>query len=182
MKYKAKSMRKWYMDGYEWEQVQDKKGKMRPQLVYRGLYYRYETKNLFGEKCRTGLLSALTICFLVAGYFLQGQTLGYSWVGAISLILVIPAMYLLIGLIFFLTQKGALTTRQLYAGYGRMIRSLRWLGILAGCVLICAVLFLVERRQITMVSELLFPTALLLTLMMVVLVSFRLKCIEPRAE
>lgn len=182
MKHKAKSMRKWYMDGYEWEQVPDKKGKMRLQLVYRGLYYRYETENLFREKCRTGLLSALAICILVVGYFLIGQALGHSWVGAISLILVIPAMYLLIGLIFFLAQKGVLTTRQLYEGYGRMLRSLRWLGILDGGVLICAVIYLVEQRQITMVSELLFPTALLLTLLMVVLVLFRLKCIQPCAE
>lgn len=183
MKFKAKSMRKWYMDGYEWEQRPDKKGKMRTQLVYRGLYYRYETENLTGEKCRIGLLTALAICFLIAAYCLPGRTLGHSWVGAISLILIIPAMYTVIGLMSFLLQKGALTTRQLYAGYGRTLRSLRWLGILDGGVLICTAIFLIYRRgSIDSVSELPFPAALILTLLLAVLALTRLRRIQPRAE
>ena len=183
MKNRRKPMRQWYFEGYEWQETVDQRGKKRRELVYTGLYYRYETEKPSAAKGRVGVLTGLYLCLLIAMYFLPCDTMRYGWMGAVSLCVLIPAIYLAVGLVFFLLQKPPFTHRQTYAGYYRMLRSLWWSRLLTAAVLVCDVVFLILRGgELEILPELMLPGALVILLALSLIVTVQLKRMPPKAE
>ena len=160
-------MSDWYMEGYSRQTVFDAKtGKNKTELVYQGLYYTYETDSIPGLKRMIAALSVLYLAVCVVPWFLPGYITGYTWAGAVGLLMVIPLVYLVIGCLFFLLQKVPLTSRQTYAGYWRIVRAFQFGFWIQLAILLCGIICLIlYRSRITApVQEILYLIVLLVCL------------------
>lgn len=120
----ARQRGSWYFEGYQSEIQLDDKGREKRVLVYRGEWYGLGLEPTAYRRCKLtflGLTVLLTALYLLINFFPSegGMT---SWVGAPCLLVLVPLIFLWIGLVNFLPAKEKWELRVFYAGYRRMYR------------------------------------------------------------
>ncbi len=115
-----------YFEGYEKRTVLKENGKEKTDFVYVGNYFRIDTDKAGLKRINAVVIAAPVIfigLFIAAGVMHSlGNT--YGWTGLVSMIMLIPAVYWVIGSVRFVTAGEYMESRKVYYGHGRILRSL----------------------------------------------------------
>lgn len=135
----------WYFDGYEGRSVPNPDGRPRRQLVYTGEYYGFSgVGKMRGQKLWYTLAVAVYLLCYVSNSLSNGTMAHTAYVGLPVFLSVVPAVWLVIGLVCFWAAGPEMTARTLYSSLRRMKRSLWFITPLlavgsGGCV-VCFIL------------------------------------------
>ncbi|MCD8322680.1 MAG: hypothetical protein LUC89_07350 [Oscillospiraceae bacterium] len=136
-------MNQWYFQG--WEKRKTENGKT--DFVYVGEYYTLP-HGLRQAKLVTGLLTAGAVIFYVLTAFFPSA--GGMWRPAApaQLLVIVPLLYLCIGLVNLLLQKEErLTYRDWYSSCRRMKRASLWAVILSAAMVVVELVYIVAFRD-----------------------------------
>lgn len=124
----------WYLEGWRYEETIAANGNRQRKLVYRGEYYALPLngKNArIAFKVATAALTLLLCAAYVIAFTLAESSAPRIFVGACMLV-VIPMMYLFLGVGRLLTVGARLTYRDLYGSFVRIRWSAFSIALLSG--------------------------------------------------
>lgn len=148
----------WYFEGYEGRSVPGADGRPRRRLVYTGEYYGFARG---GNALRRKLLYTLAVAVYLLCYTLNAlssaETARIAYIGMPVMLSVVPAIWLVLGLVCFWPAGEEMTARVLYASLRRMRRAL-WVmtPLLAVGAVGCVIRFIPRPALLSSGAELLY--------------------------
>ena len=133
----------WYFEGYQAHYEVDEKGRQKRVLTYTGEYYGIKNGGFLGKlRLLNAAITVLLLALLILIQLFPGIGGTLPWIGAPCMWALVPALFLCVGLVNFLTCGSKWEVRQYYAGYRRMKRSAWWMVILMAFVAAAHLVFL----------------------------------------
>lgn len=118
----------WYFEGWKKNKETDDSGHTKTTWVYSGVKYRFQVEDTYVTHLKfgyIGMTAAMTVLWLVFSFVTCSGREKAAYAGAPWFIMIIPLMYLYMGVYGLIRSKSVMTYRDVRAGYYR-IRYAKW--------------------------------------------------------